>query len=133
MFSCPHRCEASWSGGSAPRFLLNLPSFQHEFLNLNRSWLKGLRPAVVIQFNPFANHTTVIVLPLTCTVTPASPLFRLPLVPSAENGLQAPSDLMVDRTMSVRSNKIGQTIGRVVETDILRINRALALFLGIAS
>ena len=91
------------------------------------------RPAVVIQSNLFANHTTVTVLPVTSTMTPASPLFRLPLVPSAENGLQAPSDVMVDRTMSVRFSKIGQTIGRLDETDILRINRALALFLGIAS
>ena len=91
------------------------------------------RPAVVIRSELFANHTTVTVLPVTSTVTPESPLFRLQLVPSAENGLRAPSDVMVDRTMSVRSNRIGQMIGRLDETDILRINRALALFLGIAS
>ena len=91
------------------------------------------RPAVVIQSDLFANHTTVTVLPVTSTVTAASPLFRLRLVPSADNGLQAPSDVMVDRTMSVRPNKIGETIGRLNDADMLRINRALALFLAIAS
>ena len=91
------------------------------------------RPAVVIQSDLFANHTTVTVLPVTSTVAPASPLFRLPLMPTTENGLRAPSDVMVDRTMSIRPNKIGDTIGHLDETDILRINRALALFLGIAS
>ena len=91
------------------------------------------RPAVVIQSDLFANHTTVTILPVTSIVTPASPLFRLPIVPSAENGLRAPSCVMVDRTMSVRPNKIGNIVGRLDDTDILRISRALALFLGIAS
>jgi len=88
---------------------------------------------VVIQSDLFANHTTVTVLPVTSTMTAASPLFRLRLVPSADNGLQASSNVMVDRTMSVRPNKIGDTIGRLGDADMLRINRALALFLGIAS
>ena len=91
------------------------------------------RPAVVIQPDLFANHTTVTVLPVTSTVTAASPLFRLRLVPSADNGLHASSDVMVDRTMSVRPNRIGETIGRLDDADMVRINRALALFLGIAS
>ena len=91
------------------------------------------RPAVVIQSDLFANHTTVTVLPVTSTVAAASPLFRLRLVPSADNGLHASSDVMVDRTMSVRPNRIGDTIGRLDDADMLRINRALALFLGIAS
>ena len=91
------------------------------------------RPAVIIQSDLFANHTTVTVLPVTSTVTDTSPLFRLRLAPSADNGLQTPSDVMVDRTMSIRPNKIGATIGRLNDADMLRINRALALFLAIAS
>jgi mRNA interferase MazF len=91
------------------------------------------RPAVVIQSDLFAGHTTVTVLPVTSTVTQESPLFRLRLMPSGEHGLRTPSDVMVDRTMSVRPNRIGGTIGRLDDADMLRINRALALFLGIAS
>ena len=89
------------------------------------------RPAVVVQSDLFASHTTVTVLPVTTAVTPSAPLLRLPLKPSPENGLQAPSCVMVDKTMSVRVDKIGSTIGRLDEADMLRINRAMALFLGI--
>ena len=91
------------------------------------------RPAVVIQSDLFAGHTTVTVLPITSTMTPQSPLFRLALVPSAENGLRTPSMVMVDRTMSIRPDRVGMTIGRLDDADMVRINRALALFLGIAS
>ena len=63
------------------------------------------RPAVVVQSDLFARHTTVTVLPVTSTVTRPAPLFRLPLEPSSENGLQAPSCVMVDKTMSVRANR----------------------------
>ena len=88
------------------------------------------RPAVVVDL--FAGHATVTVLPVTSTVTPPAPLFRLPLEPSARNGLQAPSCVMVDKTMSVRAGRLGSTIGRLDEVDMVRINRAMALFLGIA-
>ena len=91
------------------------------------------RPAVVIQSDLFAGHTTATVLPVTFTLTPGSPLLRLGLVPSAENGLRTPSDVMVDRTMSFPPNRVGGTIGRLDDADMLRLNRALTLFLGIAS
>ena len=91
------------------------------------------RPAVVIQSDLFAGHTTVTVLPVTSIVTQGSPLFRLRLVPSDENGMRTPSDVMVDRTMPVRPSRVGGTIGRLDAADMLRINRALARFLGIAS
>ncbi len=90
------------------------------------------RPGVVIQSDLFANHTSVTVLPVTSTVTGATPLFRLRIEPTSQNGLHAPSEVMVDRAMTVRPDKIRGTIGEVNETDTLRINRALALFLGIA-
>ncbi len=90
------------------------------------------RPAVVVQSDLFANHTTVTVLPVTSTVTPATPLFRPRLEPSPENRLQAPSCVMVDKTMSVRVDRIGRVIGRLDGADMLRISRAVALFLGIA-
>ena len=72
------------------------------------------------------------VLPVTSTVTGATPLFRLRIAPTSQNGLHAPSEVMVDRAMTVRPEKGRGTIGEVNETDTLRINRALALFLGIA-
>ena len=40
---------------------------------------------------------------------------------------------MVDKAMSIRSEKLGAPFGRLAEADMNRVNRALALFLGIAS
>ena len=91
------------------------------------------RPAVIIQSDLFASHATVTVLPVTSTVEPPSPLFRLPVEPSAENGLRVASCVMVDKAMSVRTERLSATIGRLDDADLLRVNRALALFLGIAS
>ena len=90
------------------------------------------RPAVVVQSDLFAEHATVTVLPVTSTVASPAPLFRLPLEPSVENGLQVPSCVMVDKTMSVRTGRFGGAIGRLDEADMMRISRAMALFLGIA-
>ena len=80
------------------------------------------RPAVNIQSDLFANHVTVTVLPVTSTVTPEIPLFRLPIQPSVENGLRAPLCVMVDKTMTVRGDKIGTTMGQLDEGDMLRVN-----------
>ncbi|MXY40203.1 MAG: type II toxin-antitoxin system PemK/MazF family toxin [Rhodospirillaceae bacterium] len=90
------------------------------------------RPALVIQSGFFADHTTVTVLPVTTAATDA-PLFRLPVDPSPDNGLRQPSFVMVDKAMSIRSEKLGAPFGRLAEADMNRVNRALALFLGIAS
>ena len=73
------------------------------------------------------------VLPVTSTMEPPLPLFRLPVEPSAENGLRVASCVMADKAMSVRTDKLAATIGRLDDADLLRVDRALALFLGIAS
>lgn len=90
------------------------------------------RPAVVIQSDLFADHATVTVLPVTTAATDA-PLFRLPVDPSPDNGLREPSFVMADKAMTIRSEKLGAPFGRLADADTIRINRALALFLGIAS
>ena len=90
------------------------------------------RPALVIQSDLFADHATVTVLPVTAAATEA-PLFRLPIDPSPDNGLRQPSFVMADKAMSIRSEKLGAPFGRLADADMIRVNRALALFLGIAS
>ena len=90
------------------------------------------RPALVIQSDFFADHATVTVLPMTSTVTQA-PLIRLPIEPSSGNGLHEPSFVMVDNPMSIRVEKVGPRFGRLDDADMVRVNRALAVFLGIAS
>lgn len=90
------------------------------------------RPALVIQSDFFADHATVTVLPMTSAITQA-PLIRLPMEPSSGNGLREPSFVMVDKPMSIRVEKVGSRFGRLDDADMIRVNRALALFLGMAS
>lgn len=89
------------------------------------------RPALVIQVNAFSEHTSATVLPITGTLL-AAPLLRVTLQPSAENGLHKPSQVMVDKLMTVKRDKLGPAFGRIDADALLEIERCLAVFLGIA-
>jgi mRNA interferase MazF len=89
------------------------------------------RPALVIQADQFHEHATRTVLPVTSTLV-AAPLFRITLEPSGENGLTKPSQVMVDKAMTVKRDKVGPVFGRVDLDKLVEIERALAVFLGIA-
>jgi mRNA interferase MazF len=89
------------------------------------------RPALVIQANQFNEHATVTVLPVTSTLV-AAPLLRIAIQPNAENGLQKPSQVMVDKAITVKRDKIGPTFGRIDMHVLLEVERCLAVFLGIA-
>jgi mRNA interferase MazF len=66
------------------------------------------------------------------TTDPAdAPFFRIPVAPSALNGLKEHSRLMVDKITTVPRSKVGRRIGRLADEDIAKLNRALAIFLGL--
>jgi mRNA interferase MazF len=89
------------------------------------------RPALVIQADQFQEHATRTVLPVTSTLV-AAPLFRITLEPSADNGLKKPSQVMVDKAMTLKRDKVGPVFGRIDLDKLVEIERALAVFLGIA-
>ena len=89
------------------------------------------RPALVIQSDQFVATATVTILPLSGTLVDA-PLIRLTVEPSADNGLRKPSQIMVDKTMTVMRDRLGQPFGTVDEAMMIAVNRSLALFLGFA-
>jgi len=89
------------------------------------------RPALVIQSDLFNDHPSVTLLPVTSEIREA-PLFRLAVQPSDENGLRKPSQIMVDKAQTVPREKVGAAFGRVDEAILVAVNRALALFLGLA-
>ena len=62
-----------------------------------------------------------------------APLFRLPVDPSPRNGLRIKCRMMVDKITTVPKSKVGVRVGRLSDEDILRLNRSLAVFLGLAS
>lgn len=89
------------------------------------------RPALVIQSDRFPDTATTTVLLVTSTLVDA-PLIRLTVEPLPENGLRATSQIMIDKAMTVRTDKLGGAFGQINDTAMLGVNRALALFLGVA-
>jgi len=89
------------------------------------------RPAMVIQADQFDEHATVTVLPVTSTLV-AAPLLRITVQPDAGNGLQKPSQIMADKAMTVKRDKVGPTFGRIDVDALVQVERCLAVFLGIA-
>jgi len=89
------------------------------------------RPALVVQADFFAQHTSLAVLLMTSTLVDA-PMLRVTVEPSVSNGLHKPSQVMIDKIMTVKRERVGMVLGQI-ETDILlEIERRLAVFLGIA-
>jgi mRNA interferase MazF len=89
------------------------------------------RPAVIVQSDLFnETHPSVTLLPLTSTIMDA-PLLRLTLDPGRANGLSRVSQVMVDKVLTLPRDKIGETIGRLDEDVMIRVTRALAMWLGI--
>ncbi len=89
------------------------------------------RPALVVQSELFAELPSVVICPLTTTLRSDADLFRLDVEPSARNGLRQASQIAVDKLTVLPSSKIGEVIGEADDALLLRVNRALALFLGI--
>jgi len=89
------------------------------------------RPVVIIQDDRFDATSSVTVCALTTDPIEA-PLFRVPVTPDETNGIRDPSNLMVDKITTVPRTKLGEKIGRLGDDDIVRLGRAVVVFLGIA-
>lgn len=88
------------------------------------------RPALVVQSDLFDQHPSVTILPVTSELRDA-PLFRIRIDPAPTNGLQKPSEIMVDKPQSVPRERVGDVFGRVTEEQLLAVSRSLAVFLGV--
>ena len=89
------------------------------------------RPALIIQADQFEEIGTVTVLLVSGTLVDA-PLIRPTVHPTPENGLRKPSQIMIDKAMSVKRDKLGQHFGHLDEETMLSVTRSLAAFLGLA-
>ena len=89
------------------------------------------RPVVVVQDDAFDATDSITICAFTTDPTDA-PLFRLPVEPNERNGLRSPSRLMVDKITTVPKSKVGERIGRLDDEDMVRLNQAVMVFLGLA-
>ena len=90
------------------------------------------RPVFIVQDDSFDATDSVTVCAFTTDPSEA-PLFRLLVEPSVSNGLRSACRLMVDKIMTVPKSKVGARVGRLDEADILRLSRAIIVFLGLAA
>ncbi len=89
------------------------------------------RPVVIVQDDSFDATDSITICAFTTDPTEA-PLFRLAVEPNERNGLRSPSRLMVDKITTVPKPKVGERIGRLDDEDVVRLNQAVMVFLGLA-
>ncbi|MCG3774456.1 MAG: putative endoribonuclease MazF [Nitrospira sp.] len=89
------------------------------------------RPVVILQSNSFEGLGSVTVCPFTTDPTEA-PLLRLVITPADANGLREVSRVMIDKITTVPKSKLGAQVGRMADEDMLRLNRGVVVFLGLA-
>lgn len=89
------------------------------------------RPALVVQSDLFQEHPSVTVCLMTSDLR-NTPLFRLTIAPKPSNGLQKLSQVMVDKIVTLALARIGETIGRLDDSEMAEVTRLLALWLGLA-
>ena len=88
------------------------------------------RPALVIQADEYALSTVVVAL-FTGDLVDA-PWSRPRFEPDEGNGLAKTSDLMVDILVTAPIAKVGKVVGQLGPEDMVRVDQALLVFLGLA-
>jgi mRNA interferase MazF len=90
------------------------------------------RPAIVVQTDAFPEtHASVVVCQITSDLFDA-PDFRVTVDPSSANGLRVRSQIMADKPVTVRRERVGQRVGHLAADDMRRLNAALAFVMGLA-
>jgi len=90
------------------------------------------RPVVIIQDDSFGEGDSITVCPLTTDATD-TPLIRISVESNERTGLRQPSLMMVDKITTVPKSRVGMRIGRVDDQDMVRLGRAIIVFLGLAA
>lgn len=89
------------------------------------------RPAVVVQsdfFNP--THPSVVICPVSSEQID-TPLFRVSLRPTSENGLRKECQVMVDKVMALRRDRIRKRAGRLSRAEMNRVDAVLRMWMGL--
>ena len=113
--------------GSGPRWLkVGVKRGDLVIVTLQGAYGKP-RPGLVIQANLFAHYPSVTFLPLTSELVDA-PLVRIPVEPSAKNGLQRSCQIMADKTSTLPWTKISEAFGQIEEDTMVRHTSIERLF-----
>lgn len=100
-------------------------------LHRGRPWYLYRQAATIIQDDRFDATASVTVCPVTTSAIDA-PLIRIPIEPSAATGIEQPSQIMVDKVTTMPRAGVRDHFGRLADIDLVRLDRALFVFLGLA-
>lgn len=90
------------------------------------------RPAVIVQTDALpAAHASVVLCQMTSNCSEAAD-FRVTIDPTAKNGLRVRSQVMADKPVTIRRERVGRQVGRLDDRDMARLNTALAFVMGLA-
>jgi mRNA interferase MazF len=89
------------------------------------------RPVVIVQDDRFDATASVTVCAFTTDLTDA-PLLRLLIDADEVTGIRESSRLMVDKITTIPRSKLGERVGQLSDDDVIRLSRALVVFLGLA-
>ena len=89
------------------------------------------KPVVIIQDDRFDATASVTVCAFTTDPTDA-PLVRLLVEADKTTGIRESSRLMVDKITTIPRSKLGERVGQLSDDDMIRLSRALVVFLGLA-
>ena len=89
------------------------------------------RPAVIVQEDRFDSTNSITLCVFTTDPTDA-PLLRMLIEPTDRDGFSSASRLMIDKVTTVPKARLGKRIGKLNDEDVVRLNRALTVFLGLA-
>jgi mRNA interferase MazF len=90
------------------------------------------RPVLILQDDRFDNPDSITVCGITTDPRDA-PLIRFPATPNPDNGLRSASRIMVNKITTVDRRKLGVLVGRLDASDLVRVNQAMLVFLGLAT
>ncbi|MCV0396108.1 MAG: type II toxin-antitoxin system PemK/MazF family toxin [Rhizobiaceae bacterium] len=97
-----------------------------------RDYDRKPRLSVIVQNEEIRATLSITVCDLTTDPAPAT-LIRLPVHPTAENGLHLPCSIMVDKITTIPRSKLGRRIGVLGVGDLAALDRAILVFLGLVS
>ena len=90
------------------------------------------RPAVIVQTDALpAKHASVVVCQMTSDLIDA-PDFRVTIDPDEQNGLRTRSQIMADKPVTIRRERVGKKIGSLEAQDLARLDVAIAFVMGLA-
>jgi mRNA interferase MazF len=83
------------------------------------------RPALVVQADVYNDtHSSITLCPITSDCVDA-PLFRVALPPGERTGLQVPSQVMIDKVVSIPREAVGPVIGTCDLAEMEHVGAAL--------